>query len=255
MNVIIIEDEHHNYKMLRGMIEKYRPHWKINGPFESVEKSVSWLSANQAPDLIFMDIQLIDGICFSIFEEIELESMVIFTTAYDEYALQAFEVNSIDYLLKPIKDIKLQNAIDRFELFYNNKEQNSSKVDYNEVMKAIVNGEKKYRSRFLVANAASYYKINTCEIALFHTENRLTYAITFAGKRHTIDITMEKLEGQLNPETFFRANRSTIVHSDAIRKIENYFGGKLYVHLIPPLRDQITISRLKATEFKNWLDK
>jgi two-component system, LytTR family, response regulator len=202
-----------------------------------------------------MDIQLIDGICFSIFDQRIIESMVIFTTAYDEYALQAFEVNSIDYILKPIKEVKLHGAIDKFERFSENVSQSSSNLNYDEIMKVIVGGDKKYRNRFLIATATSYFKINTSDIAMFFTENRLTYAITFAGKRHPIDLTMEKLEGQLNPDNFFRANRSTIVNSEAIHKIENYFAGKLYAHLVSPITEQITISRLKATEFKNWLGR
>ena len=117
--VLIIEDEHHNYRMLQGMVQKFRPDWEIIGPLESVSKSVTWFKENPPPDLIFMDIQLVDGISFSIFEQVEVESMVIFTTAYDEYALQAFNVNSIDYLLKPVKDIKLHDAIRKFEKFHN----------------------------------------------------------------------------------------------------------------------------------------
>jgi DNA-binding LytR/AlgR family response regulator len=255
LKVVIIEDEHHNYRMLRGMVEQFRPDWEIIGPFESVNKSVTWFKENPEPDLIFMDIQLVDGISFSIFEQVKIDSMVIFTTAYDEYALQAFNVNSIDYILKPVKEIKLQEAIMKFEKFHDNKQQNTIVPDYKEMLNAIVRGEKKYRKRFLIAGATSYSKIDTKDIALFYTENRITYAVTFDGKEHTLDLTMEKLDEQLDPEVFFRASRSYIIHNDAIQKIESYFGGKLYIKMTSPIKHEITISRLKATEFKNWLGK
>lgn len=253
MKIIIVEDELHNFRLLKGMVNEIRPSWEIIRHFESVKKTVAWLSENPAPDLIFLDIQLGDGNCFSIFDQVEVSSMVIFTTAYNEYALQAFEVNSIDYLLKPIKENRLKEAIKKFERISKIPNNISNQLDYDELLKSLINGEKKYRKRFLIAGATSFSKINTENIGLFYTENRLTYAVTFDGKEHIIDQTMEKLEEQLDPDVFFRANRSTILNSDAVLKLENYFGGKLFVQLVNPLKEKITISRLKATEFKNWL--
>lgn len=250
---LIIEDEHHNYRLLHGMIQKYRPNWNIEGPVDSVSKAVTWLKNNPMPDIIFMDIQLIDGICFSIFEKTDVSSMIIFTTAYDEYALRAFDVNSIDYILKPVKEIRLKEAVDKFEKYMNIQNKYSITPDYNEILDAIKKGDKKYRKRFLVASATSFQKIDVENIALFYTENRITYAVTFEGIEHHLDITMEKLEEQLDPELFFRANRSYIIHSDAIYKIEAYFGGKLFVKTITSVKHEITISRLKAAEFKNWI--
>lgn len=255
MKVLIVEDEIHNYRLLKGMVESYRPAWNIIGPFETVSKTVSWLQQNTAPDLIFMDIQLLDGVCFSVFEQTEIDSMVIFTTAYDEYALQAFNVNSIDYLLKPVKEIKLQDAIKKFERFYQSVSSQETSLNYKDLLEAITKGEKKYRKRFLVAGATSYSKIDIKDIALFYTESRITFAVNYKGEEFQLDQTMEKLEEQLNPDLFFRANRSYILHSDAIQKIESYFGGKLYVKMVPPLKHEVTISRLKATEFKNWIGK
>lgn len=251
---LIVEDELHNYRLLRGMVEQFRPEWQILGPLESVKKSVSWFKENPAPDLIFMDIQLVDGVCFSIFDEVKIDTMIVFTTAFDEYALQAFNVNSIDYVLKPIKEVKIQEAILKFEK-YRNLQTETIVPDYKDILSAIVQGEKKYRKRFLVAGANSYSKINTKDIALFYTENRITYAVSFDGQEHHLDLTMEKLEEQLDPDMFFRANRSYIIHCDAVYKIESYFGGKLHVKLTTPIKHEITISRLKATEFKNWIGK
>jgi len=255
MNVIIVEDELHNYRLLKGMVEKLRPEWNIVEWLESVKSTVSWLENNPSPDLIFMDIQLTDGISFSVFDKVQVESMVIFTTAYDEYALQAFQVNSIDYLLKPVKLEKLEQAIDKFEnLTRIQQKGNENKPDYRELLETIVRGEKKYRTRFLISGATSFFKLGVEEIAWFYTENRVTNAVTFKGKVHAVNLTIEKLEEQLDPTQFFRTNRSTIVHINAIRKFENHFGGKLILRLIHPFDEPIIISRLKAAEFKEWME-
>ena len=254
MRVIIVEDEQHNYRLLKGMVEKLRPGWKIVEWLESVKSTVAWLENNPAPDLIFMDIQLTDGISFSVFDEVQVSSMVIFTTAYDEYALRAFQVNSIDYLLKPIKMENLELAINKFESLLNlQKNFTENKPDYKELLDAITQGEKKYRKRFLISGATSYFKLDVDDIAWFYTESRVSTAVTFQGKEYTIDLTIEKLEEQLNPELFFRTNRSTIVHINSIRKFENHFGGKLILRLVHPFDQPITISRLKAAEFKDWV--
>ncbi len=254
MKVIIVEDELPNYRLLRGMIEKLRPQWEIHERLDSVKSTVNWLESNPDTDLIFMDIQLTDGISFSVFDKVQVDSMVIFTTAYDEYALRAFQVNSIDYLLKPVKMEKLEQAIDKFEkltMFQTDSADN--KPDYNELLQAITQGEKKYRKRFLISGATSYFKLDAKDIAWFYTENRVTTAVTFQGKEYAIDLTMEKLDEQLDPEFFFRVSRSSIIHINAIRKFENHFGGKLILRLIHPFDEPITISRLKATEFKEWI--
>jgi len=256
MRVIIVEDELHNYRLLRGMVEKLRPDWEIVEWFESVKSTVAWLNSNPSPDLIFMDIQLTDGISFSIFDQVKVESMVIFTTAYDEYALRAFQVNSVDYLLKPIKETKLQMAIEKLEnVFLNSGIEQGETPDYQQILQAITQGEKKYRKRFLVSGATSYFKLDVDDIAWFSTENRVTTAFTYKGKAHIVDLTIEKLEEQLDPELFFRTNRSTIVHINAIRKFETHFGSKLILRLIHPFEEPIIISRLKATEFKEWVGK
>ncbi len=255
LKIIIVEDEIHNYRLLKGMIKELRPDWEISEIFESVKSSVKWLKDNKPPDLIFMDIQLTDGICFSIFEQVQIDSFVIFTTAYNDYAVKAFDVNSIDYLLKPIKRSSLDKAIQKFEKLYKQTRIESQKLNYDELMMAIKNEtSKNYRKRFLVSGASALFKINVDEIAYFYTENRVAFAVDFKGKEHVLDLTMEKLEEQLNPEIFFRANRSVILNSESVNKIEAYFGGKLIVKLVNPFSEPVTISRLKVTEFKKWLD-
>ena len=254
MRVIIVEDEIHNSRLLSGMINKLRPEWEIIQVFESVKKAVNWLQENDEPDLYFMDIQLTDGICFSIIEQSKIEKHVIFTTAYNEYAIQAFKVNSIDYLLKPLKEQQLLAAIEKYEKVAEAQQQTKETIDFNDVLQAIKNNEVKYRKRFLVAGVKDMFTLNVEEIACFYAEERTTFAVTFDGKEHVLNLTLEKLEEQLNPEIFFRANRSFILNCDSVRKIESYFQGKLSVKLIHPLDKQVVISRLKASEFKAWLD-
>lgn len=254
MKVIIVEDEQHNFRLLKGMIAKLRPDWEIGEQLESIKSTVAWLKSHPAPDLIFMDIQLTDGISFAVFDQVQVSSMVVFVTAYDEYALRAFQVNSIDYLLKPAKMDQLEQAVEKFEALLKLPQQTSANTpDYKDLLETITQGQKKYRKRFLVSGATSYFKLDVDDIAWFYTENRVTTALTFQGKEHNIELTIEKLEEQLDPEVFFRTNRSTIVHINAIRKFENHFGGKLILRLIPPFDEPIIISRLKATEFKEWV--
>ncbi len=256
MKVIIVEDELHNSRMLHGMINKLRPNWEVMGVLESVKQSVEWFEKNDHPDIIFLDIQLTDGNCFSIFDRVKIESLIIFTTAYDEYAIQAFKVNSVDYLLKPISEEKLAVSINKAEkLIQHFEENNTAKPDYDLLLSAIKEGKKQYRKRFLISGATSFFKIETKDIAYFYTSDRVSFAVTYSGKEHIIDLTMEKLEDQLDPDMFFRANRGQIINIDSIRKFESYFGGKLIVRLIEPFKEPVMISRLKATEFKNWLDR
>lgn len=255
MRILIIEDEEHNSRMLQGMIAEIRPEWEVVERLKSVRKSVEWLSTNTTPDLIFLDIQLSDGICFSIFEQVKVDAMIVFTTAYDEYAIRAFDVNSIDYLLKPIKETKLENAIIKFENWHQNEAQSPEKLDYDELRQVILKGEKKYRTKILVNSAAYFYKINVDEVAYFYTEQKICFAVGFDRKEHIVDFTIEKLESQLNPEQFFRANRGIIINAEAIHNFESYFGSKLFVRLIKPLDKEVIISRLKATEFKIWMGK
>ena len=252
VQIILIEDELYNLRLLEDMIKKLRSGWEVIKTFESVNDSVKWLRNNPHPELIFMDIQLADGLCFSIFDQVEVKSLVIFTTAYDNYAIRAFKVNSIDYLLKPFKEKDLEAAIEKFEKFRQLSAETKSKQDYSEIMDAILKGEKKYRKRFLVSKGPAYYMLPIEEIAYFISENRITTSVTFDNQKQTIDFTLESLEEQLDPENFFRANRQLILNIRALRKIENYFDGKLKIRLNPPFDGELIVSRLKAISFKDW---
>lgn len=253
MQVAIIEDELHNRRILEEMMHNLRPEWEICGTFESIKQSVDFLQNNPQPDLILLDIQLSDGSCFSIFDRVEVESKIIFTTAYDNYAIQAFKVNSIDYLLKPIKESDLEKALQKFEQYH--REAPKTQVDYSELVEAIRSGKKEYRKRFLINHGNSYFKINTSDIACFVSENKITTAITFKNEQYVVDFTLDRLEEELDPELFFRADRQTIIHIDIISRFEDYFGGKLVVKLKSPLNQKITVSRLKASAFKVWVGK
>jgi DNA-binding LytR/AlgR family response regulator len=251
-NIILIEDEPYNLRLLEGMIKKLRPGWNVVNTFESVKGTVDWLKENPHPDLFFMDIQLADGLCFSIFEQVEISSMVIFTTAYDNYAIRAFKVNSIDYLLKPFKEKDLEIAIGKYENFRKFAGDKVSNQNYSEILEAIRKGEKKFRKRFLISKGAVYYILDVEDIAFFFSENRITTAVNFNKQHHVLDFSLESLEEELDSDQFFRANRQLIVNIKSVEKIENYFGGKLKVRLSPGFKDEVVVSRLKATDFKEW---
>ena len=255
VKIILVEDEPFNLRLLEDMIKKLRPDWEVIKTFESVKDSVEWLRNNPHPELFFMDIQLADGLCFSIFDQVEVKGMVIFTTAFDNYAIRAFKVNSIDYLLKPFKEKDLEAAIEKFESFRNHAIETESKQDYSEILDAIRKGEKKYRKRFLISKGAAFYMLPVEDIAYLFSENRITTAVTFSNQNHIVDFPLETLEEQLNPDTFFRANRQLIVNIKAIEKIENYFSGKLKILPNPPFAGEPIISRLKATDFKAWVGR
>ncbi len=251
MDILIIEDEQYNQRLLQGIINNLRPQWNIVQCTDSVADSVEWLKNNKA-NLIFMDIQLSDGLCFSIFDKIKIDTPVIFTTAYDNFAVQAFKVNSIDYILKPVKDSDLEQAILKFE---KTTKPFLPNIDYTEIMNAIKNGEKKYRNRVLIHTATAYYKIDIDQVAFFYSENKITYACTFNNTQHVVDMTLENLEDEIDPQQFFRANRQIIININAIVKFEDYFAGKLIVITKPAFHEQITISRLKNSIFKHWAGK
>lgn len=262
IRVIIIEDELHNSRMLNGMINKLRPDWKVEKVLDSVAESVEWLQNNPHQDLIMMDIQLSDGICFSIFQQIEISQTcrIIFTTAYDEFAIRAFKVNSIDYLLKPINGEELESAFQKFEKLTASSTANElldtgEREHYKKLVDSILTGKKEYRSRFLISGVNDYYKLNVEDIAYIYSTNKLTFATDFKGKSYTLDYNLEQCESDLNPKHFFRANRKIIVNIDAIARVSNDLGSKLKVLTQPPTEFEVTISRLKATEFKYWMGK
>jgi len=247
--IVIIEDEEANAQRLQRIILDIRPSYKIVEVLSSIKKSVEWLSNNEPPDLLFMDIRISDGVSFEIFNLIEVQCPVVFTTAYDEYAVKAFKYNSVDYLLKPVEKEELENAILKFE------GQKNSNVTQNTLMKNLMDfiDKKEYRARFLVPYRDGFKQINVDSIAYFFSELGSTYAISYDFEKNLIPQTLETLEEQLDPKQFFRANRQYIIHINSNNQVHNYFNSKLKLDL-KNSKEEVFVSRLKANAFKEWLD-
>jgi DNA-binding LytR/AlgR family response regulator len=253
VTTLIAEDEIPTQRLLKDMLKKLRPQWEIMVCTTSLEETLEWLENNPHPNIMFLDIQLSDGLSFEIFDQIKIQSAVVFTTAYDEYALKAFKVNSIDYLLKPTRPKELEAAILKYEEWY--PDNNIDTNDIKTLASAITEGKQSYRSRLLVPVADGYLKLNVDEVACFHSSQKITTAYTMQGKPHIVDTTLEKLEEELDPQKFARANRQFILNINAIHRIENWFNGKLVVKINPEPPEKIVVSRERARSFKDWLNK
>lgn len=250
MNVIIIEDEKPAARRLNRMLNEIGLEPTVM--LHSVEESLNWLAINQHPDLIFLDIQLSDGLSFEIFDEIEVNSAIIFTTAYDEYALKAFKLNSIDYLLKPIDNDELENAITKFKNLQQKEEV--TKLDLSK-LKNLLSGEiNNYKSRFTVKIGQRLKIISLENIECFYSENKATNIYTVNGRNYLLDSTLEELESKLNPENFFRVNRKFYVNINAINDIVAYTNSRLKLILNTYKNEEIIVSRERVKEFKNWID-
>ena len=250
MNIIIIEDEKPAARLLNRKIEKLG--FSVNQMLHSVEQAIEWFNANIHPDLIFLDIQLSDGLSFEIFEKIEIKSAVIFTTAYDEYALRAFKLNSIDYLLKPIDEDDLETAINKFKS--QQPKQEIQQCDFEQIKRMLVNpSDKTYKTRFTVKIGLHLKVITTDEIECFYSENKGTYIHTSDNRDYLIDTILEVVESELNPKDFFRVSRKFIVPLKAIREIQVHSTSRLKVILPSYKGDEVIVSREKVQEFKTWL--
>ena len=256
MNLLIIEDEPLGVERLVNHLKAIDPAIEIVGNTSSIRSSVEWLQTHPHPDIILMDIELSDGQSFAIFNEVEIRSTVIFTTSYDEYALKAFKVNSIDYLLKPIKREDLKNALDKFLQL---KEQYSGKPAAAQQIETLLTELKKqqktYRQRFLVKQGQKLVTVETTDIAYFYAEGRLSFFRTWDKAKYVVDYTLDELEELLDPNQFYRAGRAFIVHLKSIAQIHTYFNSKLKLELTPESDKEVIISREKAGDFKEWLGK
>ena len=250
MNIIIIEDEKPAARLLQRKVEKLG--LEVHTLLHSVEESVEWFQNNNHPDLIFLDIQLSDGLSFEIFEQIDIKSAVIFTTAYDEYALRAFKLNSIDYLLKPIDDIDLEIAVNKFK---NQVQKNTvSNLNFDMIKKMILGNEtKEYKSRFSVKIGQQLKVISIDEVECFYSENKGTYLYTFENRNYLLDTTLEQIEVELNPKDFYRVSRKFIIPLKAIKEIQVYSNSRLKV-ILPSYKDEeVVVSREKVSDFKTWI--
>jgi len=254
MTTLIIEDEKPAARLLQRKLEKLNIAVEIM--LHSVEESIDWFSNNEHPDLIFLDIQLSDGLSFEIFEKIDIKSAIIFTTAYDEYALKAFKLNSIDYLLKPIDEDDLDVAVTKFKsrLPKPESENRNLQLDFEQIRRMLSNPfEKNYKKRFTVKIGQHLKVIITDEIECFFSENKGTYIRTFDNRDYLIDSTLEILEQELDNKDFFRVSRKFIVPLKAIKEIQVYTNSRLKVILPTYKEDEVIVSREKVQDFKNWL--
>lgn len=253
MKVLIIEDEKPAAKRLTKLVQQFRPEIDVLGMLDSVESAVEWLETYKKPDLIFMDVQLADGVSFEIFGQTEVTSPIIFTTAYDEYALQAFKVNSLDYLLKPIDPEELEKALCQYDKYYlnNNKAVDNSAIE--QLLQTLT--QKEYKERFLVKIGQQLTYLKVSDIAYFYSEDGLIFACQENGKRHNLDYTLDQLMDLLNPAYFFRINRKIITHLPSIKKIHTYFNSRLKLELSPSTELETIVSRDRVGDFKRWLDK
>ncbi len=255
MKVLIIEDEPFAQNELKRLLDKADKTIGVLDCIDSVEDSVEWLAANPAPDLIFMDIQLSDGLSFEIFKQTEVKAPVIFTTAYDEYAIQAFKVNSIDYLLKPVKQNELENALNKYKNLYEKSENQPSGLNIHQIEQLIRAGRPKYKSRFIAKVGDQLKHIETGEIAYLKAEDNEVVLVTKSNNRYIIDYTLDQLGSLVDPDHFFRVNRSYLVTIDSIGKISKYFNSRLHIELKPATQDSVLISRVRVPDFLKWMDK
>jgi len=251
MNAIIIEDEKPAARRLSRLLEELGVN--VSVMLHSVEESINWFQNNAHPDLIFLDIQLSDGLSFEIFEEIEVKSAIIFTTAYDEYALQAFKLNSIDYLLKPIDDEELEVAVKKYQAL--KPEPQKLALDFDDIKKLLVNPlEREYKKRFTVRVGQHLKIINADEVECFYSENKGTYAATTDGRNYLLDTTLENLETELTPKIFFRVSRKFYININHINDIISYTNSRLKIKLNHFSEQEIIVSRERVRDFKLWLE-
>jgi two-component system, LytTR family, response regulator LytT len=253
MNIVILEDEELASDRLQSLIQEVEPGAVVKAVLQSVESASEWFSGHEHPDLIFSDIQLLDGVSFDVFKTINVTKPIIFTTAYDQYAIKAFEHNSVDYLLKPVQKEKLANALAKYKSMTGKKEQTA--VSYEQLLTHLMTGKASYKTRFMVRLGQKILSVPVDTIAYFYSESKLTYLVTSDGKRLPIDPTLEEIETQLDPALYFRANRQFVVRIDAIAEIHPYFKGRVKIKVSPDTEHEIVISSEKAPEFKKWLDR
>ena len=251
MKTLIIEDEMLTAKRLQSLLQKYDPSIEVLAMLPSVKEAVAWLNANPYPDLVFMDIHLEDDLAFAIFDQVPMKVPVIFTTAYDEYMIKAFKVNSVDYLLKPVNYDELVQAIGKYRMLHQPKMQ----PDIEKLLQYMSKAEPEYKSRFMITVGTRIKSIEIHEVAYFYSEDKVTFLVTKDDHALPIDFSLDKLEGMLNPRDFFRINRQFIIGFSSIANVHTYIKGKLKLDLQPKSKLEVLVSGDRVTEFKEWLGR
>ncbi|HOZ88270.1 MAG TPA: LytTR family DNA-binding domain-containing protein [Bacteroidia bacterium] len=251
MKAIIIEDEKLSAEHLATLLKKADNTVDIVATFDSVKKSIAEFKKGLRADILFVDVHLADGLSFDIFSEVQVDTPVIFTTAYNEYAIKAFKINSVDYLLKPISIADLQNALSKYKRL---NEKNNSEVLEN-LANAYQNINKQYKNRFMVKTGDTISSVKTEDVSHFISEDGLVIIVINAGKRYAIDYTLDQLEEMLSPDDFFRINRKVIIHISSIKKVSPYFNSRLKLNSDSLKDEECIVSRERVGDFKMWLDK
>lgn len=248
INVLIIEDEQPAAQRLEKMLLETAPDCTIPAHCDSIETSLEYLKTHPSPDLILLDIQLGDGLSFEIFRQVKVECPVIFTTAYDEYAIKAFELNSIDYLLKPISREKLEQSILKFR-------KRTTVIDSRLVASLLDKEQRIYKQRFLVSSGPGLVSVSIADVAYFYSVERATFLVSRHGKSYAIEYSLDKLEDVVSPDDFFRINRQYFVSLSAIKKINIHSKSRIKLILDPEASDEVLVSNGRAHEFRRWLDQ
>lgn len=252
MKIAIIEDEEMAVQQLKSLLPNCITNANVVAVIDTVEEAVAWLNTRPVVDLLFVDIHLADGLCFSIFQQCEINIPVIFTTAYDQYAIRAFEVNSIDYLLKPVRIERLQQAIDKFQRLTSRYQMSLNQQQLQHITHAITKATN-YKRHFLIPFKDRLMPVQADEFAWFEIKGGVVRGITFDKKHWLLEETLDELADSLNPEAFYRANRQFLVSRKAIKEVEYYFNGRFCLHMLPIPEEPVLISKAKAGRFKSWM--
>jgi len=256
IKVVIIEDEKPAQRLLQETLKEISILTEVVICLDSIQAAVKWFGNNPHPEIVLMDIQLSDGLSFDIFKQIDIESMIIFTTAYDDYAIQSFKVNSLDYLLKPVEKDELQSAFEKYQQ-YNRRflKENISAIDFSELVTIIKSEKIEYRKRFLIQSNESFFHIETTQVAFINSRQGITFVRTFDKREYPINFSLQSLKEQLDPEQFFKVNRQVIINMNVIKKVHSYFNGKLKLETTPSYSENVIIGKDKAAQFRRWLDR
>jgi two-component system response regulator LytT len=256
LNVVIIEDEPASARSLANLLRKVDDTISVVAVLQAIEESVTWFnSSGNNFDLIFMDIRLADGISFDIFKQAKISKPVIFVTAYNDYAIQAFKNNGIDYILKPFDEHEIEQSLNKFKSLLYSHTKDSDRLNIEELIEQLNFVPKQYKKSFLVHFRDKLIPVETANISWFYTANELVYAQTTDSRQYVIDFTMEQLEQQLDENQFFRANRQFIINRKGITEVDFYFNGRLVVKMKPDPPESVIVSKARTPEFKNWMNR
>jgi two-component system, LytTR family, response regulator LytT len=255
MKVLIIEDEPFARAELLRLMRVTGRQVEVLDELDTVEDSVLWLKEHKPPELIFLDIQLADGISFEIFRQVQVNTPVIFTTAYDEYAIRAFQLNSIDYLLKPVRQEMLENALRKFESLQHEKQPERAWLSQEKLENLLSASRPAFKARLLVRLGDNLKSVEISDVAYFLAEEDVVFVMLKGGGRYIVDHTLNEMESLLDPKAFFRISRNCITSITAIKKVSKYFNSRLLVELSPPSPEQLLVSRVRVPEFLQWMDQ